>query len=132
MLELYHSEPNTFFLKPLIALHEKRAAFESRWFDADQLEHFTAGFPDDVEARLHLEREGPLLRHDGTLISSSFFMLEYIAEALPGERLLPESAFDLYRAHASGQFLGANLGSLVPILGCMKYTVPRLQKQERA
>ena len=34
MLELYTSEPNTFFLKPLIALHEKRAAFESRWFDA--------------------------------------------------------------------------------------------------
>ena len=35
MLELYHSEPNTFFLKPLIALHEKQRRFESRWFDAD-------------------------------------------------------------------------------------------------
>jgi len=132
MLELYHSEPNTFFLKPLIALHEKRAAFQSRWFDADALEHFTTNFPDEVESRLHLEREGPLLRHDGTLISSSFFMLEYIAEALPGEPLLPESAYDLYRAHASGQFIGAHLGSLVPILGCMKYTLPRLQKQDRA
>ena len=132
MLELYHSEPNTFFLKPLIALHEKRAAFESRWFDAEQLEHFTAGLPDDVEARLHLEREGPLLRHDGTWISSSFFMLEYIAEALPGESLLPKNAYDLYRAHASGQFLGANLGSLVPILGCVKYTLPRLKARDRA
>jgi len=53
MLELYHSEPNTFFLKPLIALHEKRAAFQSRWFDADALEHFTTNFPDEVESRLH-------------------------------------------------------------------------------
>ena len=34
-------------------------------------------------------------------------MLEYIAEALPGESLLPEAPYDLYRAHASGQFLGA-------------------------
>jgi GSH-dependent disulfide-bond oxidoreductase len=131
MLELYHSEPNTFFLKPLIALHEKNASFESRWFDSDKLEQFALGFSGDVEAHLHLEREGPLLLHDGTLISSSFFMLEYIAEALPGEPLLPESAYDLYRAHASGQFLGAQLGSLVPILGCLKYLAPRLHAMDR-
>ena len=68
MLELYHSEPNTFFLKPLIALHEKQARFESRWFDSDALEQFGIGLDGEVEAKLHLEREGPLLRHDGTLV----------------------------------------------------------------
>src|SRR6476619_5133303 len=124
MLELYHSEPNTFFLKPLIALHEKRAAFESRWFDAEKLEQFSLASSGEVEAHLHLEREGPLLMHDGTLISSSFFMLEYIAEALPGTSLIPEAAYDAYRARASGQFLGAHLGSLVPVLGCVKYLAP--------
>jgi glutathione S-transferase len=132
MLELFHSEPNTFYLKPLIALHEKHASFQSRWFDSDQLEQFALGFSGDVEAHLHLEREGPLLLHDGTLISSSFFMLEYIAEALPGEPLLPESAHDQYRMRASGQFLGAQLGSLVPILGCIKYLAPRLAAMDRA
>ena len=132
MLELYHSEPNTFFLKPLIALHEKRAVFQSHWFDSDALEQFSLGFSGDVEAHLHLEREGPLLLHEGTLISNSFFMLEYIAEALPGEALMPEDAFDRYRAHASGQFLGAQLGSLVPILGCVKYLVPRLLARDHA
>ncbi len=131
MLELYHSEPNTFFLKPLIALHEKQAPFDSRWFDAEKLEQFELGFSGEVEAHLHLEREGPLLRHDGTLISNSFFMLEYIAEALPGEPLLPESPIDLYRARASAQFLGAHLGSLVPVLGCMRYLVPTLAKMDR-
>jgi len=131
MLELYHSEPNTFFLKPLIALHEKQAPFDSRWFDAEGLEQFELGFSGDVEAHLHLEREGPLLLHDGTLISSSFFMLEYIAEALPGLPLLPESAIDLYRARASGQFLGAHLGSLVPVLGCMRYLAPKLAAMDR-
>jgi glutathione S-transferase len=132
MLELYHSEPNTFFLKPLIALHEKQAAFQSRWLDTDRLEHFSVVPATEVEAQLHLEREGPLLSHDGTLISNSFFMLEYIAEALPGESLLPEDAYDAYRARASGQFLGAHLGSLVPILGCIKYTAPRLAAMDRA
>jgi len=126
MLELYTSEPNTFFLKPLIALHEKGATFTPRWLDTDALDHFTVARSGDVEARLHLEREGPLLRHDGTLISGSWFMLEYIAETLPGADLMPAEAFDRYRARASAQFLGAQLGSLVPILGCMKYVAPRL------
>jgi glutathione S-transferase len=132
MLELFTSEPNTFFLKPLVALLEKRVPFTPRWLDTDTLEHFALDHSDEVEARLHLEREGPLLRHDGTLISGSWFMLEYIAETLPGEDLLPVAAFDRYRARASAQFLGAQLGSLVPILGCMKYVAPRLAKMDRA
>jgi glutathione S-transferase len=132
MLELFHSEPNTFFLKPLIALHEKGVSFQSRWIDTGRLEQFSLSFPGEVEARLHLEREGPLLSHDGTVIAGSFFMLEYIAEAFPGTPLLPDAPYDLYLAHASGQFLGANLGSLVPILGCMKYELPRLKAMERA
>ncbi len=132
MLELYHSEPNTFFLKPLIALHEKQATFESRWFDAGQFGQVSLGLSGEVEAHLHLEREGPLLRHGGTLISNSFFMLEYIAEALPGENLLPESPYDMYRARASGQFLGAHLGSLVPVLGCARYLAPQLAALDRA
>jgi glutathione S-transferase len=126
MLELYTSEPNTFFLKPLIALHEKQAAFELHWFDAASLEQFSFGFSGDVEAHLHLEREGPLLLHDGELISSSYFMLEYLAETLPGVSLLPNAAYDLYRARASAQFLGAHLGALVPVLGCARYLAPRL------
>jgi len=131
VLELLTSEPNTFFLKPLIALHEKQAAFTTRWLDTDSLAHFSA-HEGDVEASLHLEREGPLLNHDGTWISGSWFILEYLAETLPGEDLLPTGSFDRYRARASGQFLGATLGSLVPILGCAKYTAPRLAGCDRA
>jgi len=132
MLELYTSEPNTFFLKPLIALHEKQATFTSHWLDTDSLGHFTIAQSDEVEARLHLEREGPLLRHDGTLMSGSWFLLEYIADTLPGDDLRPAAPFDRYRARASGQFLGAHLGSLVPILGCVKYVTPRLAAMDRA
>ena len=63
MLELYTSEPNTFFLKPLIALHEKNAQFRHPLVRLRQASNNSLrAVPVDVEAHLHLEREGPLLR----------------------------------------------------------------------
>ena len=126
MLELYTSEPNTFFLKPLIALAEKRAACTLHYFDAGAFDQFEQGFPADVESHLQLEREGPLLVHDGTLICSTFFMLEYLAEVLPGVPLMPTQPYAAYRARAWGQFLGLQFGSIVPQLGCLRYLRPRL------
>jgi glutathione S-transferase len=128
-LELYHWEPNIYFLKPLIALEEKAAQFISRWFDATQFEQFAPGFPRNAESDLQLEREGPVLVHGATIISSSFFMLEYIAEALPGVQLRPGDAFAHYRARASAQFLGG-LGADVSVLGCIKYLGPVLQSTD--
>jgi glutathione S-transferase len=132
LLDLYTSEPNTFFFKPLIALAEKRASFNPRYFDAAGLEQFGAGFPGDLESSLQLEREGPLLVHDRTIISSSFFMLEYISDSLPGPSLIPADAYDAYQARAWGQYLGANLGSSVPVLGAAKYLRPHLDKLDSA
>ena len=128
-LELYHWEPNGYFLKPLIALEEKAAHFTSRWFDPTQLEQFAPGFPHNTESDLQLEREGPVLVHGDTLISSSFFMLEYIAEALPGLELCPGDAFAHYRARASAQFLGG-LGADVSVLGCIRYLAPVLKNRD--
>ncbi|HVS76830.1 MAG TPA: glutathione S-transferase family protein [Steroidobacteraceae bacterium] len=130
MLELYHWEPNTCFLKPLIALEEKRVPFQSRWFDPTSFEQLAPEFPADTESRLQLEREGPLLVHDGTLVSGSFFMLEYIAEAFPGTQLYPGDAYQHYRARAWGQVLAA-IGADVGILGCAKYLRPILERYER-
>jgi GSH-dependent disulfide-bond oxidoreductase len=131
VLELYTSEPNTFFLKPLIALAESQTACTIRYFDAAAFEQFDPGFPADVESQLQLEREGPLLVHDGTLICSSFFMLEYLAELLPGAALMPAQSYDAYRARAWGQVLGLQLGSIVPRLGCLKYLRPRLLRLDQ-
>jgi len=132
VLELYTSEPNTFFLKPLIALAEKPVAFSMRYFDAANFEQFAGAFPSDLESSLHLEREGPLLVHDGTIICNSFFMLEYISEVLPGPSLVPAEPYDAYRARAWGQYLGAHLGSIVPVLGAAKYLQPELAAADAA
>lgn len=131
MIELYHWEPNGYFLKPLIALHEKQVPFTSRWFDPTAFEQFAPSFPRDTESGLHLEREGPLLVHDGRYISNSFFMLEYIATALPGTELLPADAYQHYRVQAWGQVLTA-VGADVSILGCAKYLAPVLKGQNAA
>src|SRR5262249_35816981 len=127
-LELYHWEPNTYFLKPLIALAEKEAEFVSIWFDPTRFEQFAPDFPRNTESSLQLEREGPILVHGEALISRSFFMLEYIAESLPGPQLLGGEPFAHYRARASAQFLGA-LGADVSVLGCAKYLAPWLVSQ---
>jgi glutathione S-transferase/GST-like protein len=127
-LELYHWEPNTYFLKPLIALAEKQVPFVSHWFDPTRLEQFAPGFPHNTESGLQQEREGPILVHGDVIISGSYFMLEYVAEALPGPDLLPGDAFARYRARASAQFL-VGLGADVCVLGCQKYLAPVLHEQ---
>jgi GSH-dependent disulfide-bond oxidoreductase len=127
MLELYHWEPNGVFLKPLIALAEKEVAYSSRYFDPTRFEQFDAQFPVCVESRLHLEREGPVLVHDREVIASSFFMLEYIAEAFPGPSLLPAQAYDRYRAQACGQMMALLVASAVSALGCARYLAPQLK-----
>jgi len=132
MLELYTSEPNTYFFKPLIALAEKNTSCTIHYFDAAGFEQFAPGFPGDLESSLQLEREGPLLVHDGAIISSTSFMLEYISEALPGPNLVPGDSFDAYKMRAWAQYLGAQLGSIVPVLGCAKYLRPHLESLDPA
>ena len=130
MIDLYHWEPNGVFLKPLMALEEKQAAYTSHWFDPTRFEQIAAVFPSSVESQLQLEREGPVLVADGEIISSTFFMLEFLAEALAGPSLLPEAPYDRYRARAWGQFLGLQLGPSTSALGCALYLAPELARMD--
>ena len=127
MLELYHWEPNTFFLKPLIALAEKGVEFRSRYFDPTSFEQYGPDVPGNTESRLQLEREGPLLVHGGAVISSSFFMLQYIAETFPGPSLLPADPYERYRMRAWGQQIALSMAGAVTSLGCARYLAPALR-----
>jgi GSH-dependent disulfide-bond oxidoreductase len=144
MLEIYHWEPNGVFLKPLIALHEKGVPFTGRYFDPLSFEQHGAQFPRNVEAQLHLEREGPVLVHDGEVINTSHFMLEYIAETFEGMDLLPRAgegvgvaadigagAYARYRSRALGQILGLGIGAAISALGCAKYLAPALKQRNQ-
>ncbi len=131
MLELYHWEPNGYFLKPLIALEEKQVPFVSHWFDPTAFEQYGSEFPHSVEIALNLDREGPVLRHDGVQICGSYFMLEYIAEALPGLELYAADPVQRYTARAWGQRLAA-IGADVCLLGSVRYLQPRFARGSAA
>lgn len=132
MLELHHWEPNVHFLKPLVALAERQVDFVSRWFDPTR---FESGLPStmetNTETELNPECEGPVLVHDGAIISHSFFMLEYISDALPGAiPLLPEDSHARYLSRAWSQMLGASIGPVVSSLGCARYLAPLLRERD--
>ncbi|MGH8229817.1 MAG: glutathione S-transferase family protein [Steroidobacteraceae bacterium] len=131
MIELYHFEPNIYFLKPLVALQEAQAPFTSHYFDPASFEQLSASFPQNTESALQLEREGPILVDGTTVLSSSFFVLEYIAEAFPAAGLLPGEAYEHYRARAWGQFIALQLSPGVCALGCAKYLAPALARRDR-
>ncbi len=131
MLELYHSEPNLYYLKPLVALEEARAEFTSRYFDPTSFEQYSPGFPQNAESTLQLEREGPILVDGGTVLSSSYFILEYVAESFPAANLLPGDAYQRYRARAWGQFNALQLAPGVCALGCAQYLAPALAARDQ-
>ena len=133
MLELYHWEPNGLFLKPLIALEENRRAFRRA---AGSIRRASSRSPTDFRpASNRGSRSSAKVRcwsPTATVISSTFFMLEYIAEALPGPALMPRGAYHRYRARAWGQFLGLSLGSMTSALGCARYLAPELARRDAA
>jgi len=130
MIELYHWEPNIYYLKPLIALKEVRAPFTSRYFDPTSFEQCSASFPQSTESALNLEREGPLLIDGVTVLSGSFFILEYIAEAFPAASLYPADPYERYRARSWGQLVALQLAPAVCALGCARYLAPALASRD--
>lgn len=126
MLELYYWEPNTFHLKPLIALREKQADFSGRYYDPIRFEQFSAQFPRAIESMHNQDYEGPLLVNDGMVMCGSFFLLEFIAEAIPGPELYATDPYERYQIQEWGKVVGTALGIGVSILGCVKYLAPVL------
>ena len=129
MLELYHYEPNAFSLKPLIALNEKGVEYTSRYQDWTALEQLGAGGPElNLEARHNPESEGPLLVHDGNVISESFFMLEYIEDAFPeGTKLKTGTPHGDWQVQVWGRFVGERAAPAVHTLGGRRYLAPVLK-----
>ena len=119
-----------------VSLEEAQAPFTSRYFDPASFEQYSPRFPQNTESMLNLEREGPVLVDGGMVLSGSFFILEYIAEANPGAQLLPADPLGRYRTRAWGQFNALQLAPGACALGCAKYLAPTLkaldQEQLRA
>jgi GST-like protein len=131
MLTLYHGEPNTFSLKPLIALHEKKLEFTSHYVDFTKFEHLDLPQARATEVEYNPEGEGPILVHHDTAMTESFFINLYLDEAFPEKPLRPTSAEGRWRVLAWGRFVNEVLAPSVCTLGSHKYLAPLLKGRSR-
>ena len=130
MLELYHWEPNAFSLKALIALNEKGLDYKSHYVDWTSFEQYGQGGPKlNLEAEHNPESEGPILVHDGAVISESFFMMEYLDDAFPEPALKLRTPHGDWQVQVWGRFVGERAAPAVSTLGCHKYLVPTLREK---
>jgi glutathione S-transferase len=127
MTILYHAAPRLYALKALIALEEKSVTYERRPIRALPLEQAVPGFPAGINQRISVEGEGPVLIDGDTMIVSSFFMLEYIAEAFDGLALLPADPLGQYRAQAVGQQIAGVVAPFVSAIAIARHPLPAVE-----
>jgi glutathione S-transferase len=84
MLELYHAEPAANSMKVLLCLKEKGLAFVSHYVDLLRFEQHQPEF-----VAINPNGQVPVLVHDGTVITESTVINEYLEDVFPTVRLRP-------------------------------------------
>jgi glutathione S-transferase len=92
MLELYHAEPASNSLKVLICLKEKGIDFVSHLMDIQAFEQHEPWF-----VKINPDGQVPVLVHDGTVITESTVINEYLDEVFPDPPLKPADALSRTR-----------------------------------
>lgn len=77
-LKYYHAEPAANSLKSMIPLKEKALEFESIYVDLHKFEQHSEWF-----VKINPEGQVPVLDHDGTLITHTTVINEYLEDAFP-------------------------------------------------
>ncbi|HEX5046465.1 MAG TPA: glutathione S-transferase N-terminal domain-containing protein [Gammaproteobacteria bacterium] len=93
MLELYHHGTSACAAKVRFAIEEKRLAWTGRYVDILRGEQFTPEF-----LAVNPKAVVPVLVHDGTAITESTVICEYLEDAFPDPPLYPESPLERARA----------------------------------
>ncbi len=86
MLELYHHGSSACAAKVRLALGEKNLAWTSRYIDILSGEQFRPDF-----LTLNPKAVVPVLVHDGSVITESTVICEYVEEAFPEDPIYPRS-----------------------------------------
>jgi glutathione S-transferase len=78
MMKLYHAEPAANSLKALLSFKEKGLEFESIYVDLHKFEQHEPWF-----VAINPEGQVPVLDHDGTIITHTTVIGEYLEDAFP-------------------------------------------------
>jgi glutathione S-transferase/GST-like protein len=122
---LFHWEPNANSGKPMLALFEKGVAFESHYLD---LLNFDQHKPD----YLAINPLGtiPAMLHGDLVLTESTAIMEYVDEAFPGERLMPENAQDQWRIRWWMKFMDQWLGPSFSMIGWSVFIGPSVRSRD--
>ena len=113
MLKLYHAEPLANSLKSLLALKEKGLEFESVYVDLHKFEQHEPWF-----VAMNPEGQVPVLDHDGTLITHTSVIGEYLEDAFPqAPPLRPADAMGKARMRYWNKFIDEHLMNYVSMHG---------------
>ena len=113
MLKLYHAEPLANSLKALIPLKEKGLAFESVYVDLHKFEQHEPWF-----VAINPEGQVPVLDHDGTIITQSSVINEYLEDAFPdAPPLRPADPVGKARMRIWNKFIDEHVMNYVSIHG---------------
>jgi len=128
MTILYHAEPTLYSLKPLIVLEELGVDYERRQIAAEPVETAVPALVGRIDQQIRIEGDGPVLIDNGQMFTSSFFILEYLAQAYPQGRLAPADPYQYYRAQAIGQLVAGMIAPFVSALAVATHRPPAPQK----
>ena len=113
MLKLYHAEPVANSLKSLIPLHEKGLQFESRYVDLHKFEQHSEWF-----TAINPEGQVPVLDHDGTIVTHTTVINEYLEDAFPdAPPLRPADAAGKARMRYWNKFVDEHVMNYVSMHG---------------
>jgi GST-like protein len=122
---LYHWEPNANSGKPMLTLAEKGVAFDSHYLD---LLNFDQHRPD----YLAINPQGtiPAMTHDGLVLTESTAIMEYVDEAFPGPRLMPEDPVERWRARWWMKFMDQWLAPSFSMIGWSVFIGPAVRSRD--
>jgi len=124
---LYHWEPNANSGKPMLALMEKGVPFNSYYLDM-------LAFDQHKPDYLAINPMGtiPAMTHGDLVLTESTAIMEYVDEAFPGPRLMPENPVDQWRVRWWMKFMDQWLGPSFSMIGWSVFVGPSVRQKDPA
>jgi glutathione S-transferase len=116
-LKYYHAEPMANSLKSMIPLKEKGLAYESVYVDLHKFEQHSDWF-----VAINPEGQVPVLDHDGTIVTHTTVINEYLEDVFPGDQpasgpLRPRDAVGAARMRYWNKFVDEQVMNYVSMHG---------------
>jgi glutathione S-transferase len=106
-LKYYHAEPLANSLKSMIPLKEKGLEYESIYVDLHKFEQHSDWF-----LAINPEGQVPVLDHDGTIVTHTTVINEYLEDVFPEVPLMPRDPAGKARVRYWNKFIDENYVSM--------------------